>query len=79
MKLLRARRIGGGKFFPPKLMPAVIDTLVEISFVNKPGGRVSRPLHRQCALQRESMNARLIVDSLHFSGDKLFSPHTHFQ
>ena len=29
----------GGKFFPPKLMPAVIDTLVEISFVNKPGGR----------------------------------------
>ena len=69
MKLLRARRTGGGKFFPPKLMPAVIDTLVEISFVNKPGG--------PCAVQRESMNARLIVDSLHFSGDK-FLP-THFQ
>ena len=33
----------GGKFFPPKLMPAVIDTLVEISFVNKPGGRCSLP------------------------------------
>ena len=31
--------LSGGKFFPPKLMLAVIDTLVEISFVNKPGGR----------------------------------------